>query len=280
MPNNVTIAQAIEETTQTLLPVAGDRGEAAYQARAILCEALGTDLLGLLLRKDEPFPARCRAAVAQMLLKRLDSEPLQYIFGEWDFMGLPFKLGHGVLIPRQDTEALCEHALILAGQRGYKTGLDVCCGSGCIGISIAYRGGLKVTLADIAPDALRYAMENAHLNKVNVQVMQSDMFKRVQGKYDMIFCNPPYIASGDLASLQREVKKEPLIALDGGEDGMDFYRRIASEYRAYLNDAGAMLLEVGKGQARDVLALFSAGYIIKDLNGVERVVVVENGYAQ
>ncbi|MDD4075078.1 MAG: peptide chain release factor N(5)-glutamine methyltransferase [Eubacteriales bacterium] len=279
MPNDVTIAQAIEETTQTLLPVAGDREEAACQARAILCEALGTDLLGLLLRKDEPFPDRCRAATAQMVLKRLDSEPLQYIFGEWDFMGLTFKLGRGVLIPRQDTETLCEHALILAGQRGYKTGLDVCCGSGCIGIALAYRGGLKVVLADIAPDALRYAMENAHLNKVNAQVMQSDMFKRVSGKFDMIFCNPPYIASGDLASLQREVKKEPLIALDGGEDGMDFYRRIAAEYKAYLNDGGVMLLEVGKGQARDVLSMFETGYTVQDLCGVERVVVVENGYA-
>ena len=279
MPNDVTIAQAIMETTETLLPVAGNREEAGYQARAILCEALGTDLLGLLLRKDEPFPARCREAAAQMVLKRMDSEPLQYIFGEWDFMGLTFKLGHGVLIPRQDTETLCEHALILAGQRGYQTGLDLCCGSGCIGIAMAYRGNLRMVLADIAPDALRYAVENAHLNKVNVQVIQSDMFRRVSGKYDMILCNPPYIASGDLASLQREVKKEPLIALDGGEDGMDFYRRIAGEYKGYLNAGGAMLLEVGRGQARDVLALFDAGYIVEDLNGVERVVVVENGYA-
>ncbi len=275
MPNEVTIAQAIIETTDTLFRVTDDRDEAAQQARLILCRALGTDLLGLLLRKNEIFPANCRAAAADMVLSRMDGEPLQYIFGEWDFMGLPFKLGHGVLIPRNDTETLCEHALILAGQRKYKTALDLCCGSGCIGISIAHRGGLDVTLADIAPEPLRYATEDAHLNQVKVTVQQSDMFKRINRSYDMILCNPPYIASGDLASLQREVKKEPILALDGGEDGLDFYRRIEEEYKNYLNPGGAMLLEVGAEQAGAVLSLFGGGYTLKDIAGIERVVVIE-----
>ncbi len=276
MPNEVSILQAIQETTDALAPGADSRDEAAQEARLILCRALGTDLLGLLLRKNEPFPASCRAAAADMVLQRLDGEPLQYIFGEWDFMGLPFKLGHGVLIPRPDTETLCEHALILAGQREYKTALDLCCGSGCIGISLAHRGGLTLTLADVAPEPLRYAMENAHLNKVQITLRQSDMFKRVTGSFDMILCNPPYIASGQLASLQREVKKEPLLALDGGEDGLDFYRRIREDYEGYLNPNGAMLLEVGKGQAQAVLSLFeNKGYTLKDLNGIERVVVID-----
>lgn len=276
MSERVSIAQAIEETTEALLPAAGgDEIEAGLQARLILSRAMDTDLLGMLLRKGEPFPDACLSVAADMVLKRLDGEPLQYIFGEWDFMGLPFKLGHGVLIPRQDTETLCEHALILAGARGYRNALDLCCGSGCIGIALARRAGLKVTLADVAPDPLRYAMENAHLNGVNVTILQSDMFKKVRGSYDMILCNPPYIPSGSLASLQREVKMEPLLALDGGEDGLDFYRRIAAEYRDYLNPNGALLLEVGEGQSRAVLALFEAGgYILKDANGVERVVVI------
>lgn len=276
MPSRTSIAQAITETAQTLLPVAGSEEEASLQARMILCEALGTDLLGLLLRKSEPFPDVCREAAAEMILKRLDGEPLQYIFGEWDFMGLPFKLGRGVLIPRQDTETLCEQALILAGQRGYRTALDLCCGSGCIGISLAHRGGLRVTLADIAPEPLRYATENAHLNQVKAIVQQSDMFKRIRGSYDMILCNPPYIPSGDLASLQREVKKEPILALDGGEDGLDFYRRIAAEYRDYLAPGGVMMLEVGAGQARDVLSIFGGGETLGDLNGVERVVIIDH----
>ena len=276
MPNKTSIAQAIAETAQTLLPVAENAEEAALQARLILCEALGTDLLGLLLRKGEAFPDGCREAAAEMILKRLDGEPLQYIFGEWDFMGLPFKLGHGVLIPRQDTETLCERALILAGQRGYRTALDLCCGSGCIGISLAHRGDLRVTLADIAPEPLRYATENAHLNKVKAQVQQSDMFSRIRGVYDMILCNPPYIPSGELASLQREVKKEPILALDGGEDGLDFYRQIAAEYGDYLAPGGAMLLEVGIHQAQAVLELFGGGETLRDLNGVERVVVIDH----
>lgn len=277
MSAKVSIAQAIAETTETLLPAAGgDEMEAGYQARLILSRAMDTDLLGMLLRKSEPFPDACLSAAADMVLKRLDGEPLQYIFGEWDFMGLPFKVGHGVLIPRPETETLCEHALILAGARGYESALDICCGSGCIGISLARRGGLRATLADIAPDPLRYAMENAHLNGVNATILQSDMFKRVRGRFDMILCNPPYIPSGSLASLQREVKKEPLLALDGGEDGLDFYRRIAAEYGAYLNPGGALLLEVGLGEAWAVRALFpeKPGYLLKDLNGAERVVVI------
>lgn len=275
MPAEVSIAQAIIETTDSLEKGASSREEAAQEARLILCHALETDLLGLLLRKNEYFPDVCRAAAADMVLKRLDGEPLQYIFGEWDFMGLPFKLGHGALIPRPDTETLCEHALILAGQRGYKTALDLCCGSGCIGIALAHRGALCVTLADIAPEPLRYAMENAHLNQVKVTLIQSDMFKRITGSFDMILCNPPYIASHDLASLQREVKKEPILALDGGEDGLDFYRRIREDYKRYLNPDGVMLLEVGQGQAADVRAMFSNGYILKDVNKIDRVVVIE-----
>jgi len=278
MEGRISIEAAIWETAESLLPWVKEEETALQEARLILGRALGTSLLGLLLRKNEPFPDACRAAAADMVLRRMDGEPIQYIFGEWDFMGLPCKLGHGVLIPRQDTETLCEHALILAGQRGYHTALDLCCGSGCIGIPIARRGGLHVTLADVAPEPLRYAMQNAYLNKVQmqVQVQQSDMFRRISKAYDMILCNPPYIASGDLASLQREVKREPLLALDGGEDGMDFYRRIREDYAAHLKPGGAMLLEVGAGQAQDVAALFTNTYTLKDLNGIERVVVVED----
>lgn len=275
MQDNPSIAEIMHAAAEALIPATqGDDVEAGQQARLILARAMGTDLLGLLLRKTEPFPMQHMPSLQEMIWARLDGEPLQYIFGEWDFMGMRFKVGHGVLIPRQDTEILCEHALVLAGLNGYKTALDLCCGSGCIGITMAHRGGLSVTLADIGPVPLRYAMENAHKNGVKAVVQQSDMFKSIRGKFDMILCNPPYIPSGQLASLQREVKKEPIVALDGGEDGLDFYRCIAREYRSNLKSGGALLMEVGKGQSPDVLDFFGQGYTVKDLNGVERVVVV------
>jgi len=275
MQDNPSVAEMIREAAEALLPATrGDEEEAGQQARLILAHAMGTDLLGLLLRKAEPFPMQHLDAVREMIWARLDGEPLQYIFGEWDFMGMNFKVGHWVLIPRQDTETLCEHALILAGLNEYKTALDLCCGSGCIGISMAHRGGLSVTLADIGSVPLRYAMENAHKNGVKAVIQQSDMFKSIRGSFDMILSNPPYIPSGELASLQREVKKEPIVALDGGEDGLDFYRCIARDYRKHLNPGGALLMEVGQGQAADVLDLFGEGYTVKDLLGIERVVVV------
>ena len=185
-------------------------------------------------------------------------------------MGLPFYTRPCALIPRQDTETLCEEALSIGG----KTLLDLCCGTGCIGVSLAKLGGFEVTFADISPDCLALARENAALNGVAGSFVLTDMFGNISGSYDMICVNPPYIPTSELASLQAEVKREPRLALDGGADGLDFYRRISRDYAAHLNPGGTLLMEVGAGQAEDVAEMFPKAEIIKDICGIERVVAV------
>ena len=229
----------------------------------------------LLSRQSDIFPGEYEKMLGEMLARRLAGEPLQYILGEWELMGLPFRVDARALIPRQDTETLVEAALGLIKERGYRTVLDLCCGTGCIGINLAALSGAAVTLADISVDALALARENAEKNGVCARVMETDLFSNITGSFDLIACNPPYLSDADMAALQREVRFEPALALYGGEDGLDFYRRIRTEYAAHLNQRGALLLEVGFGQAAAVCALFGENaYVLRDLCGVERVVAV------
>lgn len=273
--NKNTIGMALGAATAALAPVAAE--EAAREARLFFCHALGLGMGELLLRQNDIFPGQCAEKLEAMLVRRLQGEPLQYILGEWGLMGLSFTVNARALIPRQDTETLCETALALITQRGYKTALDLCCGTGCIGISLAVLGGAKATLADISPDALALARENAVRNDVAVRLIETDLFSNINNKeqFDVIACNPPYLSAADMAALQREVRFEPALALYGGADGLDFYRRIQKEYKRHLAPGGALLLEVGFGQAAAVCALFGENaYAVRDVCGVERVIVV------
>ena len=214
------------------------------------------------------------------LERRIAGEPVQYILQRADFMGLKFYVDQRVLIPRQDTETLVENAIVeLQGRKDPKV-LDLCCGSGCIGLSIkTLVPHAKVTLADISGDALDVAKKNAKALDAEVVFKHGDLFRAVsKEKYDLIASNPPYIPAADMAVLQKEVRFEPELALYGGEDGLDIYRRIAAEASAHLNSGGALLMEVGEGEAKDVLALVQENMdceesgIIRDLNGIERIV--------
>ena len=207
----------------------------------------------LLSRQTDIFPGEYEKMLGEMLARRLAGEPLQYILGEWELMGLPFRVDARALIPRQDTETLVEAALGLIKERGYRTVLDLCCGTGCIGISLAALSGAAVTLADISADALALARENAEKNGVCARVTETNLFSNIKRSFDLIACNPPYLSDADMAALQREVRFEPALALYGGADGLDFYRRIRTEYAAHLNPGGALLLEVGFGQAAAVM---------------------------
>ncbi len=268
-----TIREALRAAQAALAPVAGE--EAAREARLFFCHALGWDMARLLLHQNDVFSGQCEARVSAMLTRRLAGEPLQYILGEWELMGLPFAVDARALIPRQDTETLIETALGLIAARGYHTALDLCCGTGCIGISLAKLSGTAVTLADISPDALALARENAAKNGVAARFVETDLFSNIKECFDLIACNPPYLSAADMASLQREVRFEPALALYGGPDGLDFYRRIQREYVEHLIPGGTLLLEVGFGQAGAVCALFGENaYVLRDVNGVERVVAV------
>lgn len=217
--------------------------------------------------------------------KRQQRIPLQHITGEQEFMGLPFCVNPNVLIPRQDTELLVEEAWkrIRPGMHV----LDLCTGSGCIAISLeqfARRKGIsyetnKFTGSDISKEALATAVENARLNKAEVSFVQSDLFADLQGTYDMIVSNPPYIQTDVIETLEEEVRcYDPILALDGREDGLYFYRRIIREAKDHLKDGGWLLFEIGYDQKEAVTGMMKeAGYseihAQKDLAGLDRVVI-------
>lgn len=209
--------------------------------------------------------------------KRAERIPLQYITGEQDFMGLNFKVNSNVLIPRQDTETLVEEALKIC-QPGMKV-LDLGTGSGCIVISIMKNApGMTATGSDISKQALLVAKENGKLHEADIEWVRSNLYENITGRYDLIVSNPPYIAQADMLNLMPEVRDfEPAGALDGGEDGLDFYRQIVSQSRDYLNKDGYLYLEIGYDQGPAVTNMMcAAGYrevsVIKDLARHERVV--------
>ena len=221
---------------------------------------------------DEKTLSSIDAAVGRRLLR----EPLQYILGTWYFMGLPFTVTPAALIPRQDTETLAEEGKRLISGRGYRSLLDVCTGTGCIAVSLAKLTGICAEASDISPECAALARENAERNGVKLAVRTADLFDGA-GKYDVVTANPPYIADADMEALQPEVRFEPRLALAGGKDGLELYRRIAKEAEPHINRGGALLLEVGYGEAETVAALFTGKKvrIIKDLNGIDRVVIIE-----
>ena len=211
----------------------------------------------------------------QAVTRRLSGEPLQYILGEWEFMGLPFFVGPGALIPRQDTETLCEAALTWLKDRSGATVLDLCCGTGCIGVSLAKLGGARAAFADISPEALALARCNAERSGVAGAFFESDLFADVPGVYDLIACNPPYLTAAEMENCQRELTFEPALALYGGEDGLAFYRRLADEWQEHTAPGGRLLMEIGCSQGAAVKALFPGAAVLKDICGLDRVVCVE-----
>lgn len=213
--------------------------------------------------------------------ERLTGRPLWYIVGDADFCGYKIKVDERVLIPRPETEELAM-MVVNAAEEGQSV-LDLCTGSGAIAIAIAketekYNRKVKVTALDVSADALALAKENAETNGAEITFVQSDLFTRLRGRFDIIVSNPPYIPSADIENLQREVKDyEPRLALDGGADGLDIYRRIAADASKYLNRNGVLMLEVGEGEAEKVVRLFkncAYAMIVKDFNGVDRYVKV------
>lgn len=209
--------------------------------------------------------------------KRADHIPLQYIIGEQEFMGLRFKVNSNVLIPRQDTETLVEQVLKIV-KPGMKV-LDLCTGSGCVLISVLKNAPELTGMgSDISKTALLVAKENAKLHEVDAEWVRSDLFDNITETFDVIMANPPYIPTGEILSLMPEVRDfEPENALDGGADGLDFYRKIAGQVKDYLNPGGYVYMEIGYDQGEAVSELMrNAGFteveVIKDLARNDRVV--------
>lgn len=211
-----------------------------------------------------------------LIEERSNHIPLQHIIGYTEFMGLKIKVNDHVLIPRQDTEVLVEEVLKVSHNKDV---LDLCTGSGCIIISLKKLGNINKSLgSDISKDALVLARENAKLNDVDVTFIESDLFNNIEGKFDIIVSNPPYIPSEDIEELSIEVRDyEPSGALDGKSDGLYFYRKIVEEVRSYIKPDGILFFEIGYNQADDLInILMSKGIndieVIKDLAGHDRVI--------
>ncbi len=270
----MSVSETVRLVKIRLEPVAAE--EAAQQAKQLVSAVLGVEPGALSVHTWVEVTDEQIAIIGELLERRMKGEPLQYILGEWSFMGLPFYTDERALIPRQDTELLAETAIRLIEERGYVNVLDLCTGSGCVAISIAKRTNASVSATDVSAEALELARENAALNECEVTFFESDLFSNLAGTFDLITCNPPYLSQADMERLQPEVSFEPKLALFGGEDGLDFYRRIAKLYRNYLNDGGALLLEIGCTQAESAAGLFSAKTSIQeDLSHHPRVLTVE-----
>jgi len=243
----------------------------------LLAHITGKNKLQLLL--EENIPEEQARVFFNALERRVSGEPLQYILGEWDFYGLTFKVDKRALIPRPETELLVEEVLALNPLRV----LDICTGSGCIAVSLAvFLKDAEITAVDISADALALARENAEWHGVahRVRFVQSDLaggLLREPGQgFDAIVSNPPYIPTGELHGLQTEVRDfEPHLALDGGVDGMDLYRKLLPQAKALLRPGGALFLEIGPGGVGELAtaAGFGAVRIKKDYSGLDRVVI-------
>ncbi|MGM9588981.1 MAG: peptide chain release factor N(5)-glutamine methyltransferase [Faecousia sp.] len=263
---------------------------ADMMAKQLVAHVSGKSVSALLLDRDSYATDETIRAVEKGLRRLLDGEPLAYVLGEWEFYGLNLAVTPDVLIPRDDTVAVASLAisqgLFLDADPRI---LDLCCGSGCIGLAVASRvKDAKVTLADLSKDALNVAKKNTALNHLSgrVRCLQVDALKPAPaflGKFDMIISNPPYITGQEMKELPRSVVDfEPHMALYGGEDGLDFYRAIAENYTSALKPGGYLCLEFGMGQGDDVCRILEEHqYTIlertKDYNDRERAVLARYG---
>ena len=252
-------------------------GEAQLDARLLLEEVCGTDHNTLLCHGDREVSEAEEEQYRKALEQRAVHVPLQHLLGYQNFMGLRFQVNEHVLIPRQDTEILVEEAMryLHDGMRI----LDLCTGSGCILLSLLhYSNDCEGVGVDISQEALQVAAQNAELLGIRADFLKSDLYEKVTGKFDLLVSNPPYIERAIIPTLMEEVREyDPYIALDGGEDGLDFYRRIIGGAQDYLKRGGQILMEIGSGQAKAVSELLrEAGFkeidVCRDFAGLDRVV--------
>ena len=232
----------------------------------LLCDIL--DVGRADLRRVEKLDKERAAKLKACVSERISGKPLDYVIGKSDFLGYELKVDERVHLPRMETETVALEAIKLIEKNGYTTALDLMTGSGCIARALAERTTAKITASDISSAALEVARSNL---TAETETVESDCFESIDGSFDIIVSNPPYIRSKEIDGLQKEVTCQPRISLDGGEDGLDFYKKIAREAKEHLNDGGALVLEIGHDQASDVVALLE-GY--KDIKGNVKIKVM------
>jgi len=265
----ISIRQAIQNAQSRL-----NNSDARFDAMELAAHAFGLTKTQLRLQAGRLVDPTAYGALVR---RRAAGEPLQYLLGQWEFFGLPFAVGPGVLIPRPETELLVTLALDFLRGQPEPAVLDLCAGTGCVGLSIArHCPNARVYLLELSGEAMPYLTQNA-AGVPNAHVARDDIFrpKRMDYQAQVILCNPPYIPTGELAGLSEEVRREPAMALDGGADGLRFYRALAEIWRSRVVPGGMLAVECGEGQAEDIAALFAGRTeILRDFQDIARIVAV------
>ena len=273
----MTIHELLELGSKNLREVGQEEPKAL--AKRILAFLLKKDVSYLAIHPEEIVETKIETDFNEAIQKKQAGIPLQYITNMQEFMGINFYVDENVLIPRPDTEVLVEEVIKLAKEKENIAILDMCTGSGAIAIALAeYLTNAKITASDKSKKALGVAQKNAKNTKASIQFIESDLFGNIKDKFDIIVSNPPYIESDVIKCLDKEVQKEPMMALDGGKDGLDFYRKIAKQARAYLNEEGYLALEIGYNQKKKVKELLKKEgyreiYSKKDFGDNDRIVI-------
>ena len=255
----------------------------AFEALCLTEKVFGFNRLALITKGEETVASEEKLAVlAELTEKRLNHEPLQYLLGKWSFMGIDLLVGEGVLVPRDDTEVVTLLCIDYLSCKESPNVIDLCAGSGAISLALEKYANCKVTAVELSDKAFSYLTQNIKLNNSAVNALNGDIFEChkdiADNSLDLIVSNPPYIKTADIASLQKEVQHEPAMALDGGESGLDFYRRIVPLWKSKLKAGGALAFELGEGQYDEVsriLADNGFGGITEsiDFGGIQRAII-------
>ena len=259
--------------------------EYANDAKLLAMYVLELDYTGIFMKMYDEVSCEDEETYRDFISVRSSHYPCQYIIGSQDFMGYTFKVEEEVLIPRPETEILVETALELTSEFTDCRALDMCCGTGCIGISYYLKrkeAGYKddrITLADISKKAILLTEENMFNLGVKCDIIETDLFEKIDSKYDLIMSNPPYIPTSDIDEIMEDVREfEPRLALDGMEDGLYFYKEIIDKSKTYLDSEGYLVFEIGYDQYEDIRGMlletgFNQVSVKKDYAGLDRVVV-------
>ena len=277
----MTVGEAYRKT-KDILTEAGFEAP-AFEALCLTEKVFGFNRLALITKGEETVASEEKLAVlAELTEKRLNHEPLQYLLGKWSFMGIDLLVGEGVLVPRDDTEVVTSLCIDYLSCKESPNVIDLCAGSGAISLALEKYANCKVTAVELSDKAFSYLTQNIKLNNSAVNALNGDIFEChkdiADNSLDLIVSNPPYIKTADIASLQKEVQHEPAMALDGGESGLDFYRRIVPLWKSKLKAGGALAFELGEGQYDEVsriLADTGFGGITEsiDFGGIQRAII-------
>lgn len=253
--------------------------DALLKARMLLMYELGLKSEILAMHMDEEIELQIAQKFECHIQELMTGKPIQYITNSQEFYGLEFYVDENVLIPQPDTEILVEEVIEICKSRPKTTRiLDICTGSGAIAIVLNKKTEANITASDVSPKALEVAKKNASKHQAKIEFVESDMFERLSGKFDMIVSNPPYIETKTIENLSKEVKNEPILALDGGKDGLDFYRILAKQAKSYLEKDGILAVEIGYNQKKEVMEIFEKHgfcdiYAKKDFGNQDRIVI-------